>query len=125
MVLSLIRPSDGKQLSGLVMVPHKIDRFVRLPGGEIRFLAIERLVVLYLDRPFPGFNVTGQGLFRVIRDSEMEIDEEAEDLVRTFETALKRCRRGHVIRMNIEAGMPEPLRVDEHTSELQSLMRLP
>src|SRR3546814_415006 len=50
MVLSLIRPSDGKQLSGLVMVPHKIDRFVRLPGGEIRFLAIERLVVLYLDR---------------------------------------------------------------------------
>src|SRR3546814_10895787 len=54
MVLSLIRPSDGKQLSGLVMVPHKIDRFVRLPGGEIRFLAIERLVVLYLDRLFPG-----------------------------------------------------------------------
>src|SRR3546814_10234555 len=98
MVLSLIRPSDGKQLSGLVMVPHKIDRFVRLPGGEIRFLAIERLVVLYLDRLFPGFNVTGQGLFRVIRDSEMEIDEEAEDLVRTFETALKRRRRGKVIR---------------------------
>src|SRR3546814_9290375 len=107
MVLSLIRPSDGKQLSGLVMVPHKIDRFVRLPGGEIRFLAIERLVVLYLDRLFPGFNVTGQGLFRVIRDSEMEIDEEAEDLVRTFEPALKRRRRGNVIRMNIEAGRSE------------------
>src|SRR5262249_56092090 len=94
---------------GLLVLPPQISRFVRLPGHAIRFLPLETLVGMYLDRLFPGFEVTGLGYFRMIRDSEMEIEEEAEDLVLLFETALKRRRRGSVIRLKVNAGMPEDL----------------
>ncbi len=110
MALELSRPSDGRSLNGLIVMPQKLDRFIRLPGPGVRFVALERLVALYLDRLFPGFNVVAQGMFRIIRDSEVEIDEDAEDLVRTFETALKRRRRGSVIRLSFEAGVPDGLR---------------
>ena len=109
LVVALNRPEDEKSLIGLISIGH-MERFVRLPEPGIRFVALEHVIRRYLDRLFPGFEVTGQGLFRVIRDSEMEIDEEAEDLVRTFESALKRRRRGHVIHLTVEAGMPEALR---------------
>jgi polyphosphate kinase len=83
---------------------------VRLPGSAIRFVPLERVVLLYLDKLFPGFEMRGHGMFNVIRDSEIEVEEEAEDLTRTFETALKRRRRGLVIRLTIDARMPEGLR---------------
>ncbi|MBY0430428.1 MAG: RNA degradosome polyphosphate kinase, partial [Rhodospirillales bacterium] len=95
MVLHLTRIEDGEVLRALVPLPHQIERFVRLPGEEIRMLPLEEMVGLYMDRLFPGFRVDGGGIFRVIRDSDMEIDEEAAALVRVFETALKRRRRGH------------------------------
>jgi polyphosphate kinase len=107
--LDLRRGEDGRQLRALVVLPPQIARFVRLPGSAIRFLPLEALVGMYLDRLFPGFAVTGLGYFRMIRDSEMEIEEEAEDLVRLFETALKRRRRGSVIRLKANAQMPEDL----------------
>jgi polyphosphate kinase len=110
LVLHLFRIEDGEVLRALVPMPHQIERFIRLPGEAIRFLPLEDLVTLFLDRLFPGFRVEGKGMFRVIRDSEMDIDEEAEDLVRVFETALKRRRRGHVIRVTLNSGMPEDLR---------------
>jgi polyphosphate kinase len=110
MVLELKRPADGKHLRALVPLPGQLARFIRLPGDSTRYLPLEELVGLFLNRLFPGFEVLGTGYFRVIRDSEIEIEEEAEDLVRLFETALKRRRRGHVIRLKVNASIPAPLR---------------
>ena len=110
LILSLFRPSDGRALNALVTVPPRIARFVRLPGSAIRFLPLERTISLFLDHLFPGFDVRGTGMFRIIRDSEIEVAEEAEDLTRTFETALKRRRRGQVIRLSVDSRAPENLR---------------
>ena len=110
MVLQLRRSEDGKLLNGLIPLPQQIDRFIRLPGPAIRFVSLEDVVRLHLDRLFPGLAVTELGYFRVIRDSDIGFEEEAEDLVREFETALRRRRRGIVIRLKIDSGMPPNLR---------------
>jgi polyphosphate kinase len=117
MVLQLSRQHDGEVMRALVPLPSQLDRFVRLPGPISRFLPLEEVVSLFLDRLFPGFRVEGTGVFRVIRDSEMEIDEEAEDLVRVFESALKRRRRGHVIRLTVNADIPPEL-LDQIMTEM-------
>lgn len=109
-VLELTARADPQILHALLPLPAQLPRFVRLPGQAIRFIPFENLVGLFLDRLFPGFTVSGMGYFRMIRDSEMEIEEEAEDLVRLFESALKRRRRGNVIRLKVNAAMPEELR---------------
>ena len=110
MVLQRMRPDAGRSMRALVPLPAQIGRFIRMPGKEIRFLRLEHLVSLNLNRLFPGFIVNGEGVFRILRDSEVEIDEEAEDLVRHFESALKRRRRGNVIRVSLNASMPTELR---------------
>jgi polyphosphate kinase len=110
LVLELERITDGARLQALILIPSSIDRFMRLPGERVRFLPIEQMIALFLDHLFPGFAVVAQGVFRVLRDSEVEIEEEAEDLVRLYETALKRRRRGHVIHLAVDSTMPPDLR---------------
>ncbi len=108
-VLELRAREDGRHMRALLPLPGTIVRFVRLPGQRIRFFALEDLVGLYFDRLFPGYEVLAKGYFRITRDSEIEIEEEAEDLVQLFESALKRRRRGNVIRLKVNADMPETL----------------
>ena len=115
--VELARESDNKTMQALLPIPGQLPRFIRLPGGEgagegaseIRFVSIETVISLFIGRLFPGYKPRGQGAFRVLRDSDLEVQEEAEDLVRSFESALKRRRRGHVIRLEIDSVMPERL----------------
>ncbi|MGE3933379.1 MAG: RNA degradosome polyphosphate kinase [Rhodospirillaceae bacterium] len=110
MVLKLLRTEDGREITGLIALPVTARRFIRLPGPDIRYVALETAVFLNLHRLFPGFQVASLGYFRLLRDSDIEIEEEAEDLVRVFESALKRRRRGSVIRLTVNADMPDELR---------------
>ena len=113
LALELQRVSDRRPLQALLPIPQQIARFIALPEGrkgEARFLPLEELLLLHLDSLFPGYADTGHCAFRVLRDSDLEVEEEAEDLVREFETALKRRRRGEVIRLKITTGAPESLR---------------
>jgi polyphosphate kinase len=113
MALKLRRDATGRELDALLPVPGQVQRFVRLPDGakgETRLLPLERLLEVFVDRLFPGYTMLGQCAFRVLRDSDLEVEEEAEDLVREFETALKRRRRGEVMRLKMTADAPEDLR---------------
>ena len=112
LALELERATDKRALQALLPIPQQIPRFVPLPAktGENRFLPLEELLLLHLGMLFPGYTDRGHCTFRVLRDSDLEVEDEAEDLVREFETALKRRRRGEVIRLKISAGAPEDLR---------------
>ncbi|WP_297769736.1 RNA degradosome polyphosphate kinase [uncultured Roseovarius sp.] len=112
LALQLERKSDKKPLQALLPIPQQIDRFVSLsaPEGTFRFLPLEELLLLNLHSLFPGYRYVGHCAFRVLRDSDLEVEDEAEDLVREFEVALKRRRRGEVVRMKITSGAPEALR---------------
>jgi polyphosphate kinase len=113
--LELVREGSLRAMHALLPIPPQLARFIRLPAEgvdanqAIRFIRLETVVGFFVSRLFPGYRVRSQGAFRVLRDSEVEIQEEAEDLVRLFESALKRRRRGSVIRLEIEATMPPRL----------------
>ncbi|MFN3623186.1 MAG: RNA degradosome polyphosphate kinase [Hyphomicrobium sp.] len=113
--VEMLRESDSKSMNGLIPIPSQLERFIRLGGmdtehKDLRFIRLETIIGLFISELFPGFQIKSQGAFRVLRDSEVEIQEEAEDLVRSFESALKRRRRGHVIRLELEAAMPNRLK---------------
>ncbi len=115
--MELRRVADGKAMHALLPVPSQLQRFIRLPqkegagegANEIRFILMEEVIELFISRVFPGYRAHSHGAFRVLRDTDLEVQEESEDLVRSFETALKRRGRGKVIRLAIDGQMPEPL----------------
>jgi len=118
MVLKLVREEDGGTMRALLPLPPQVDRFLRLPsrprdgregGAAIRFVALEEVLALFMPRLFPGFIAAERGLFRLIRDTDVEFEEEAEDLVRSYETALKRRRKGRAIRLTVDHRMPADL----------------
>ncbi|MEM6375884.1 MAG: RNA degradosome polyphosphate kinase [Pseudomonadota bacterium] len=112
LALQLRRKSNDSPLQALLPIPQQIDRFITLPAPSYatRVIPLEEVVLLNLDHLFPGYAYEAHCNFRVLRDSDLEVEEEAEDLVREFEVALKRRRRGEVVRMKISAGGPEDLR---------------
>ncbi|MGA0923211.1 MAG: RNA degradosome polyphosphate kinase [Rhodobacteraceae bacterium] len=112
LALELERKRDKRVLRALLPIPAQIDRFVQVPAddGVQRFLPLEELLILTLDHLFPGYRLTGHCAFRVLRNSDLEVEEEAEDLVREFEVALKRRRRGEVVRLTISHNAPAALR---------------
>ncbi|QJF50483.1 RNA degradosome polyphosphate kinase [Roseobacter ponti] len=112
LALQLERSSDKRPLQALLPIPAQIERFIALPAGEgeNRFLPLEELLVLNVGGLFPGYKLKAHFEFRVLRDSDLEVEEEAEDLVREFEVALKRRRRGEVVRLTHSAGAPEKLK---------------
>ncbi|WP_019514881.1 RNA degradosome polyphosphate kinase [Sphingomonas sp. Mn802worker] len=108
-MFDLVRRSDKEPIRELVMLPNSMPRLVRLPGEGARYIAVESLLKRFSNLMFPGYDVLGAAEFRVLRDSDIEIEEEAEDLVRYFANAIKRRRRGRVIRLELETGMSETL----------------
>lgn len=112
MGLQLDSVNGREPMTALLRLPPALDRFVRLPDDKnaIRYITLEDVVGLFIHRLYPGYIVRGFGTFRIIRDSDIEVEEEAEDLVRFFESALKRRRRGSVIRIETDSEMPQSLR---------------
>jgi len=114
-VVEIQRRSDGVTMSGLIPIPGQLERFIKLesnPGRpkDIRFIQLENMIAMFLTDLFTGFEIKSEGAFRVLRDSDIELQEEAEDLVRSYESQLKRRRRGNVIRLEIDDSMPDKLR---------------
>jgi len=110
--LDLVNRTSRAHMSALLRFPVALDRFVSIPteGARYRFISLEDIIGLYIAKLYPGYEVRGKGTFRIIRDSDIEVEEEAEDLVRLFETALKRRRRGQVVRIEFDHEMPQSLR---------------
>ncbi|MEO0642395.1 MAG: RNA degradosome polyphosphate kinase [Pseudomonadota bacterium] len=107
LLFTLTRDADKEQIIEMILIPTALPRFVRVPGdvagtGEAMYISIASLIQRYAKKLFPGFTIEGDGLFRVLRDSDIEIEEEAEDLVRTFRSAIQRRRRGQVIQLELE-----------------------
>ena len=113
-LFNLTRIADGSRLVEMVLIPGAIPRFVRIPGEEASYISVERLVCRFASLLFPGFRVEGDGTFRVLRDSDIELEEEAEDLVRYFRTAIQRRRRGKVVLLEVD---------DEFDAEAEALLR--
>jgi len=113
LVFKLVREEDGGTMRALLPLPPQVERFIRLPSrrgsGAMRFALLEDVILLFLDRLFPGFIMAESGLFRLIRDTDVEFEEAAEDLVRSYESALKRRRRGRAIRLSVTANTPSDM----------------
>ena len=127
LALELKAIEGTRKMRALVPLPDQVRRFTRLPGEEVRFIALENLVRLFIDQLFPGYRIAGSGVFRLIRDSDIEYEEEAEDLVLLFETMLRQRRLGGVVRLNLSADMPDSLRelvIDEFDAQPEDIVEL-
>ncbi|HTJ63405.1 MAG TPA: RNA degradosome polyphosphate kinase [Alphaproteobacteria bacterium] len=122
LAVEMFDASTGRDLDALVPIPPQLDRFVALAGPEARFIPLEQVILLFLKTLFPPFELRASGVFRVLRDSDLEVDdievdEDAHHLMQNIESALKRRRRGNVIRLNASDDMSPDL-LDFLTEEL-------
>ena len=127
LALELKAIEGTRKMRALVPLPDQVRRFTRLSGEEVRFITLENLVRLFIDQLFPGYRIAGSGVFRLIRDSDIEYEEEAEDLVLLFETMLRQRRLGGVVRLNLSADMPDSLRelvIDEFDAQPEDIVEL-
>ncbi len=106
-VFALRRQRNGDQIHELVMIPQTVPRFVAVGSGPVHYVPIDTVIMLFARRLFPGFDITAAGRFRLIRDSDIEVEEEAEDLVQYFRTAIRRRRRGRIVLFEIDEGSPD------------------
>ncbi len=104
-LFSLTRLADRAPVMEMVLIPNALPRFIRLPGPTAVYISIEDLICRHTDILFPGFRFEGHGVFRVLRDSDIEIEEDAEDLVRYFRRAIQRRRRGKVILLQLQGEL--------------------
>ena len=109
LALMLKSINGQEEMEGLIPMPSQLGRFVELPGNSNRYICLEHIISEFVSEVFPDFEVTGQGLFRLLRDSELEVDDEAEDLMLSFETALRRRQRGGIIQVMVDDEMPTSL----------------
>lgn len=105
LIMNLLRASDGHNVRELIMLPPTMPRLIRIPGDEAIYIALETVITGFVAKLFPGYKMLNAGLFRIIRDSDIEVEEEAEDLVRYFRSAIKRRRRGQVIRLEVSSDL--------------------
>lgn len=115
-IYELTHARRKKPMMAVLLLPPRLPRLVSLPGNERRFIALEDVITMFIDMLFPGYEMQSQGLFRILRDSDLAISDDAEDLVRTYEKAVKERRRGHVVRLKVNSDMPPHLRdfVSQH-----------
>lgn len=111
----LLAENGAFAMNALILLPAQVERFIRLPSKDgagnrtVRFIRLEDLITLCMDQLFPGLVVGESGMLRVVRDTDVEFEDEAEDLVRSYESALKRRRRGVVIHLDMEKRVPTEL----------------
>lgn len=115
-VAQLKRKSSKQKFTAIIPLPQKLNRFVALPGKKSRFILLEEVILLFQEHLFPGCEMVSMGVIRITRDSELEISDEAEDLLQHFESAVKQRRRGVVIRLETSLKLPETLHhfITEH-----------
>ncbi|MDE8650137.1 RNA degradosome polyphosphate kinase [Novosphingobium album (ex Liu et al. 2023)] len=116
-LFSLTRIADDAPVMEMVLIPSALSRFVRVPGEEAIYISVEDLICRHAAQLFPGFRVNGHGVFRILRDSDIEIEEDAEDLVRYYRTAIQRRRRGLIIVLQLQ-GKFDPAAEDLLRSQL-------
>ena len=114
LLFRLKRTKRKGELVEMVLIPSGAPRFVRLPGDKAIYVPIEQLITQFANTLFPGFKILGDGIFRVLRDSDIEVEDEAEDLVRYFRTAIQRRRRGRAVMLELD---------DECDASAEALLR--
>jgi len=104
------KAAASKDQISIVPLPARLPRFIGIPGKGLRFIMLEEVIDLYLGQLLPGFEKSDSALLRILRDSELEIEEEEdENFVRNFERAVKQRRRGRVIQIKFAAPASKAL----------------
>ncbi|NQV57383.1 MAG: polyphosphate kinase, partial [Rhodospirillales bacterium] len=128
MALQICRKKDGKVMRALIPLPNMMERFVKIEGdGQVRLVMLEDIIAQFLADIFPDFDVEQWAWFRIIRDTEVEIDEEAEDLLRTFQSALKQRIRGTIVSLTVAEDISDDLCqmiVDEAGAKPEAVIRI-